>query len=228
MSYLRKSIKTVGRTLSGLTAALCLQLLSVDAAQALQPAQADTRPKLALAKVYHQQNDLSDYWVSEKLDGVRAYWDGQQLLSRSGNVYNAPNWFIQGFPDQTLDGELWINRSRFEQLVSTVRKQIPVDSEWKQVKFMVFDLPTSIAPFSTRLKQMQRIVAQVNNPFMELVEQSRVNNHEALMQRLNKVVASGGEGLMLHDGNALYRSGRTSDLLKVKRYQDAEATVIAD
>jgi DNA ligase-1 len=184
-------------------------------------------PSLTLARVYHPQQDLTAYWVSEKLDGVRAYWDGQQLFSKRGNIYHAPAWFTRDFPSQSLDGELWIGRGTFEQLVSTVRKHNPVDAEWKQVKYMIFDLPASTTVFTSRLMEMQKLLGDSNHPYLQLIKQTRVDSHAALMRHLDQVIAAKGEGLMLHHGNAQYRAGRTNDVLKVKRFDDAEATVIA-
>ena len=111
-------------------------------------AASDQNPKLLLAKVYKKSSDLSHYWASEKYDGVRAYWDGQQFISRQGNVYHAPDWFMQGFPERPLDGELWLARNSFEQLLSTVTKDIPVDDEWQQLSYRVFELPEAPGAFS--------------------------------------------------------------------------------
>lgn len=102
---------------------------------------APAAPALMLAGVYRPGIELNAYWVSEKLDGVRAYWDGQRLISRRGNRYRAPAWFTRGFPPEPLDGELWSGRERFESLLSSARKQTPADAEWRQQRFMVFDLP---------------------------------------------------------------------------------------
>ncbi|MEE9395821.1 MAG: hypothetical protein V3V31_02290, partial [Methylococcales bacterium] len=99
---------------------------------AIPPAtNAEKPPDITLAHVYTKGIDVGQYWISEKLDGVRAYWNGRQLLSRQGNPYIAPNWFTTGFPSYPLDGELWAGRSNFEKLVSIVRKQHPIDSEWR-------------------------------------------------------------------------------------------------
>ncbi len=216
------------RPVLGLLLVFCIQVACADALVGLeQTTNQHVPPKLALARVYHPQHDLSAYWLSEKLDGVRAYWNGKQLLSRQGNIYNAPVWFTRGFPDQPLDGELWIARGTFEKLVSTVRKDHPVDTEWKQVKYMIFDLPASTAIFTTRLMELQQLLDHINSPYLKLIKQTRVNSHVALMQRLDQVIAANGEGLMLHHGNAMYRAGRTKDVLKVKRFDDAEALVIA-
>ncbi len=183
-------------------------------------------PDLPLAEVYEEGVDLEHYWVSEKLDGVRAYWDGERFLSKQGNVYNAPGWFTEGFPDTPMDGELWMGRGRFAELSGAVRKQVPVDGEWRRIRYMVFDLPASRQPFSGRVQQMRERFGSLNSPFLAMVEQQPALSHTELMVRLDAVTESGAEGLMLHHGESLYRAGRSSDVLKVKRYQDAEAVVV--
>ena len=183
-------------------------------------------PELLLAKIYKQVADVEQYWVSEKYDGVRAYWDGSRFLSRQGNEYTAPEWFTKGFPAQPLDGELWIARNTFEQLISTVKKHVPIDEEWQQVRFMVFELPKASGDFSSRLQAMQTLLEPINNKYIQRAVHYRVASHAALMKKLDQAVASGAEGLMLHHQNARYKTGRRNDLLKVKRYKDAEARVI--
>lgn len=184
-------------------------------------------PDLLLAKVYAKQRDLSQYWASEKYDGVRAYWDGEQLISRQGNVFAAPAWFTQGFPKTALDGELWIARNRFEQLISTVSKDQPVDEEWLAVKYMVFELPHAPGNFSERIAVLGDQVGSINSPYLKLVSQYRIHSHDDLMAQLDSVVKAGAEGLMLHHEQAAYSTGRSDGLLKVKRHQDAEARVVA-
>ena len=183
-------------------------------------------PDLLLAKVYKQNGDIEQYWVSEKYDGVRAYWDGQRFISRQGNEYTAPKWFTEGFPNRPLDGELWIARDTFEQLISTVKKDDPVDEEWKDVRFEVFELPDAPGTFSDRILAIESLIEPIENKYIRPAKQYRLNSHAALMVKLDDVVASGAEGLMLHHQDALYRTGRSKDLLKVKKYADAEARVI--
>lgn len=189
------------------------------------PAAAEA-PALMLAKVYRRGIDLRDYWVSEKLDGVRGRWDGRQLLSRGGHTIAAPDWFTAGWPAVALDGELWIGRGRFEDTVSTVRQQLPDEPAWRRIRFMLFDLPEHPGVFSERLVALQALVNAVNQPWLQTVEQVRGSTHAALMQQLDQVVRAGGEGLMLHRAQALYRAQRSDDLLKVKTHEDAEARVI--
>ena len=184
-------------------------------------------PDLLLAKVYTRQTDLSQYWASEKYDGVRAYWDGERFISRQGNVFMAPDWFTEGFPKVALDGELWIARNTFEQLISTVSKDQPVDAEWQAVKYMVFEFPEAVGTFSERLASLKQRIATTDKPHLEFVPQYRIASHEALMDKLTDAVKAGAEGLMLHHEQASYRTGRRDDLLKVKRHEDAEARVVS-
>ena len=191
------------------------------------PAVAGEPPPLLLAKPYTDDIDVRDYWVSEKLDGVRAYWDGRRLLSRQGNVFQAPVWFIEGFPPHPLDGELWLGRGAFEATVSAVRKQQPVAAEWRQLSYQVFELPGAAGDFSQRLARLERIVTAVNSPYLKLIPHQRLKDQAALQGKLDEVVAGGGEGLMLHRADSLYETGRGAALLKLKTYEDAEAVVIA-
>ena len=185
-----------------------------------------SEPPLQLAKVYQAGMDLQGYWVSEKLDGVRAYWDGQQLLSKGGNVIAAPDWFLRDFPDQPMDGELWMGRGRFAQVSGAVRRLQPKAQEWRQIRFMMFDLPASGVPFSQRVARMRELVGKTSSYHLAMVEQRRATDHGALLARLDRVLAANGEGLMLHHGDSFYKAGRTAALLKVKTFQDAEATVV--
>lgn len=184
------------------------------------------KPDLLLAGIYKDSHNVQDYWISEKLDGVRAYWDGKQLISRNGNIYPAPDWFVAGFPATELDGELWLARNQFEKILSIVSQQQADDSLWQQMGYYVFELPNGTGTFSQRIKQLEHIVAQQNSPYLHIVPQFRVQNREELYKKLNEVVNKGGEGLMLHHQDALYSTGRNGDLLKLKTYQDAEAEVV--
>lgn len=184
------------------------------------------KPALLLANIYDNDIEVSEYWVSEKYDGVRAYWNGKHLISRNGNRYNAPKWFTKNFPSEPLDGELWIGHNAFEGLLSTVKKKKPVDNEWKKVTYQVFELPNAEGTFTERLAALELLLKDVDNRYIKLIKQVRFKNHYDLMKELRKVTGDGGEGLMMHYADALYSTGRSDDLLKVKQYKDDEATVI--
>jgi DNA ligase-1 len=183
-------------------------------------------PAMLLAEVYAADVDVSQYWVSEKFDGVRAQWDGRNLHFRAGGRVPAPAWFTANFPALPLDGELWIGRNQFDALSGTVRKTEPVDAEWRQVRYLIFELPGAAGDFTSRVSQMQGIVTEAGVPWLQAVEQTHVSHRAALMQKLDAVVHAGGEGLMLHRADAAYVTGRGDALLKLKPWQDAEAIVV--
>ena len=183
-------------------------------------------PALLLAQVYRPGMALHGYWVSEKYDGVRGYWDGQRLRTRGGEVVNAPAWFTAGWPAQPLDGELWAGRGQFAQAQSTTARQTPDDAAWRQLRFMVFDLPAHGGSFDERLGALQTLVARIQQPWVQAVPQQRVATDAALQALLARTVRGGGEGLMLHRGASHYRAGRSDDLLKVKTHDDTEARVV--
>lgn len=185
------------------------------------------QPEPLLANVARPDIDPKPYLVSEKYDGVRGLWDGQTLRTRSGNVIAAPAWFTAKLPKLALDGELWMARGQFEKLSGAVRKSTPQDDEWRQIKYLVFELPGAAGSFAERYEQIKRIVAQTNFAQLVAVEQFRVADNAALKRKLDEVVRGGGEGLMLHLADAPYVTGRNDALLKLKPLDDAEATVIA-
>lgn len=171
--------------------------------------------------------DPAGWLVSEKLDGVRALWDGRSLSFRSGLPIAAPSWFLRTLPaGVALDGELWSGRGRFEALSGTVRKAVPVDAEWRELNYQLFDLPGAPGPFSERAATLQAMVKRSAAPTLAAVEQQPLRDAAALQARLDEVVRGGGEGLMLHRADALWRPGRSDQLLKLKPLHDAEATVI--
>ena len=182
---------------------------------------------LMQANVYRPELPLADYWVSEKYDGVRGYWDGQQLWTRHGHRIHAPAWFTAGWPTQPLDGELWAGRDRFTTASSTVAKDVPDDAAWRQMRYMVFDLPAHPGSFDERLTALARALSSHAQPSLQLVAQRKLADDNALQALLRDTVRAGGEGLVLHRGASTYRGDRSDDLLKLKEQLDAEATVIA-
>jgi DNA ligase 1 len=179
-----------------------------------------------LANVYHSGIALGDYWVSEKYDGVRGYWDGEKLLTRSGAVIPAPAWFTAHWPKTPMDGELWAGRGQFELASATIRQQPADDEAWRRIRYMVFDVPGQPGTFDQRIPVLQRQVAALDLPWVQAVRQFKVADEAELKRRLDAVVQAGGEGLVLHRGASLYHAGRHGDLLKFKPYDDAEAKVV--
>lgn len=183
-------------------------------------------PPAMLATDFRSGLDVSQYWVSEKLDGVRGRWDGHRLVTRSGMPIVTPEWFTAGWPKIALDGELWIGRGRFDEVSGLVRAGAGNQQAWWRVRFMVFDLPDHGGAFDRRVERMRVLIASAKVPWLQVVPQFRVANANELEIRLQQMVEAGAEGLMLHRGQALYRAGRSDDLVKYKLYQDAEARVM--
>ena len=189
--------------------------------------QADsTSGRVMLATSWTKGADPTGYWVSEKLDGVRALWDGQLLRFRSGRPIAAPQWFTASLPPIPLDGELWLGRGTFDRLSATVRRDTPVDGQWRELVYQVFDLPGQGGTFSERLSKMKDVLALRPVPFVQVLTQFRMANASALAQQLLKVVQGGGEGLVLHHADALWKAGRSDSLHKLKVAQDEDARVI--
>jgi DNA ligase-1 len=183
--------------------------------------------QLPLAQEAPADVDPTGHLVSEKYDGARALWDGHLLRFRSGLRIAAPAWFTARLPAVALDGELWLGRGRFEALSGAVRRLQADEAEWRQIRYMVFDLPGAPGAFAQRAARIEAIARGTAWPQLVAVAQTPVADRAALQARLDEVVRDGGEGLVLHRADAPYATGRQAALLKLKPLHDAEAVVIA-
>ena len=197
---------------------------------AITPAALSEIPDITLAQIYRDDLDVSAYVVSEKYDGVRAYWDGQQLLTRQGNALPIPDFFRWQLPEQPLDGELWFDRGEFSRAAALVQRlpaHAEYQAEWQAVRYMLFDAPQQPGGFMQRLDFLQSLADAVQRPQLVVAPQWTVSSHGELQQQLREFTEAGAEGLMLRHQQAPYRGGRSSDLIKLKAFDDAEATVLA-
>ena len=179
-----------------------------------------------LPQVYTQQVEVSGWLMSEKLDGLRGYWDGQQLLSKNGIRLFPPHEFIRDLPPFPLEGELWGGRNSFQSTVSIVKQQ-QAHAGWLQLKFAVFDVPEASGGFTERIAQARNWFAAHPSAYAFIVPQTQVRNRQHLQEELMRIERLGGEGLIVRNPDALYAAGRSMEILKVKNYRDAEATVVA-
>ena len=182
-------------------------------------------PPLLLAHVYEPEVDPSGWWMSEKLDGVRAYWDGRRFVSRLGNEYHAPAWFTAGLPEFALDGELWLARKAFQRTVSVVRRHDGGEA-WRDVRFLVFDAPGHDGDFEARMRHYHDALERRRPGFASALAHEVCGGPEHLQRELTRVEALGGEGLMLRRPGSRYEVGRSRSLLKVKSFHDDEARVV--
>ncbi|MGE0712284.1 MAG: DNA ligase [Planctomycetota bacterium] len=182
-------------------------------------------PALLLAHSWEGHEDPTGWWMSEKLDGVRAFWDGQRFVSRLGNLYLAPEWFTAGLPRTPLDGELWIGRGEFQRTVSAVRRARAGEA-WKEVRYLVFDAPAHGEAFEARHAHLRATLGADHTPYASVVDHTACEGRDHLREELARVEALGGEGLMLRQPGSRYERGRSQTLLKVKSFLDAEARVL--
>lgn len=178
------------------------------------------KPHLLLLKTYDDQN-ISGWVMSEKLDGIRAYWDGKHLISRGGNIIHAPQWFTKDYPSFKIDGELWSKRGDFENISSIVRDKIP-SKNWHQIKHYIFEVPNTSGGLFERLNR----VKPYENDSIKIIPQIAVQNKKHLKEFLQEIERKGGEGVVVRDPNAPYINTRTNKALKVKSFQDTECEVV--
>ncbi|BCN92706.1 ATP-dependent DNA ligase [Thiomicrorhabdus immobilis] len=183
-----------------------------------------SKPDLMLLKIYQPGLEVSGWVMSEKLDGVRAYWDGKNLISRQGNVFNAPAWFTAEFPDFELDGELWLGRNQFAETVSIVRQQVP-DNRWSRITYNVFEVPGQQGNLMRRLKVVERFVNEKSAKYLKVIPQKAIIQDTDIQLELKRVLGLKGEGLVVRNPNLPYQTGRLDSVLKVKLKQDAECMV---
>ncbi len=182
-------------------------------------------PAILLAQSWEEDVDPTGWWLSEKLDGVRAYWNGKVFLSRAGNTYHAPDWFVDGLGSDPLDGELWLGRGMFQRTVSVVRRQ-DQSEHWRDVRYLIFDCPSHSGAFEARLAELERRFSEGAHSFAQIVAHELCDGVDHMRRRLAETEEAGGEGLMLRQPESEYVAGRSTTLLKVKTFLDADARVL--
>lgn len=195
-------------------------------------ASADTakKDKFGLLKLseYKGQN-VGGWLASEKLDGVRAYWDGRNLRSRNGKILAAPGGWSAHFPPFALDGELYTARGEFEKIQSIVMDKTPSVTAWSEIKFYVFDVPEASGGLLERLSELEKFIAK--NPQvgqnLKIIKQVKVKDNAEFEAFAEAVIAKGGEGAVVREPNAPYERKRSKNALKYKKFKDAECEVTA-
>jgi len=189
------------------------------------PATAQPMQEMLLLKTWQPSQDINGWLMSEKLDGVRARWDGHQLISRGGHLFSAPAWFTRGFPPFPLDGELWSKRGDFEHILSVVRRQ-QAHAGWKQLSYQIFELPGQAGGLPERLQVLAQYLSQHPAPYLRIIRQIPCTGKNHMRQHLQQLISLGAEGLVLRNPSAPSQTGRSPDALKVKNFTDTECTVV--
>lgn len=179
-------------------------------------------PSLFLLKTYKNDINVTGWVMSEKLDGVRAFWNGERLISRSGKIFNVPKSFTKGFPSFELDGELWSSRGEFEHIVSIVNTKNS-NKRWHKLTYNVFEVPNQDGTLLQRLEKVKPFISSR----LKLIEQIKINSKKELKTYFDEVIKLGGEGVVVRNPNLNYYTGRTKQALKYKLFKDAECKVVS-
>ena len=177
------------------------------------------KPDLLLLNKYSDDINVTSWYMSEKLDAVRAYWDGEKLISRSGKIFPAPKFFTKDFPKTALDGELWSKCSDFSNVSSIVSKKNS-DDAWKELTYNIFEVPNAAGNLKQRLSKVKE------SKYLRVIKQIKVKNKTDVNEFLKSIEKKGGEGVVVRDGSLNYYTGRTNNALKVKSYIDEECEVV--
>ena len=173
---------------------------------------------------YNVHQNLEGWLMSEKFDGIRAYWDGQALFTKRGNIIHAPDFFISQLPPFALDGELWVGRQKFEEVASIVLDKTPT-SDWQKVSYLIFEVPNQPGNLVTRLNVLNRYLSSNPVRFLKVIEQKSIHSHAQVQAYMKRLVEQGAEGLIIRDGNQPFGSGLSQNIQKIKPTQDAECIV---
>jgi DNA ligase 1 len=175
-------------------------------------------------KIYSDQN-ISGWYMSEKLDGIRGYWNGKKFYTKNGNIINIPKKFTKNFPSFALDGELWSRRNDFEFIQSTVLDKTP-STKWEKITYNIFEVPNTKGDFLQRLQKAKDWFSKHPNRNVKIIEQIKCKDEDHLIEYLNSIVTLKGEGIIVKDASKLYHTGRSPYILKVKKFLDMEGLVI--
>lgn len=176
-----------------------------------------------LAIDYDTRLDPSHWWISEKYDGVRVFWNGSTLQSRSGRVLAASRRFTSRLPNVPLDGELWLGRGQFSQTTGALTTG-KSHAAWNQMKLVVIDLPSVADPFESRMEKVNALCQQSSACMPMGI--TRCSSRSHMHDVLDSMVAGGAEGIMLREPGSPYQLGRCRSLVKVKPVQESDAQVI--
>ena len=174
-----------------------------------------------------KDQNVSGWLASEKFDGVRAYWDGENLLSRQGKKLNAPLSFTKNFPKFALDGELYAKELKFEEIQASVMDKLPDEKAWGRLKFHIFDVPEASGGLLARLEVLAKFLKNEPNDNLIIIKQIKMRDNAQFLKFAENIIANGGEGAVVREPNAPYERKRSKNALKFKKFKDAECEVIS-
>ncbi len=184
-----------------------------------------SKPDLFLLKTHDDSKEVVGWVMSEKLDGIRGFWTGKELLTRGGKRLNPPTWFTQNYPPFALDGELWTKRADFENVSSIVRSKNS-NNRWQQITHQIFEVPNQSGGLLERLNVLDTYLDNHSVAHLKVLKQTKITDQQQLQDFLAEVTSNKGEGVVVRNPDSLYATGRLSSALKVKKYFDTECVVL--
>lgn len=180
---------------------------------------------MTLAVDWHGSN-LAGWFVSEKLNGCRAFWDGWRFWTRGGNVIPAPKWFTRGLPRVPLDGEIWAGRGvrhgNDNSAFKIASKAVRLGGHWFEdghLEFVAFDFPEACGSWDKRIRQAARALKQsaIGRAIDFFQINPRCRDYGQLTAFLRKIRLLGGEGACMRNPDVIaYEIGRSANLLRFK------------
>jgi DNA ligase 1 len=202
--------------------------------------------KVALANPYNVKRvdfQSGDWYGSRKLDGVRCICRKEMntvtFYSRSGKEFltldNLANEISKIGGDFILDGEICMvdkdGNEDFQGIMKQIRKK---DHQIDNPKFFVFDYLTleefdnkvGTKPLTERLSNgYDSLPENINSDMLEFLPQEQLTTEEQFTEMAKDAEEAGFEGIMVRK-NVGYEGKRSHNLLKVKKFHDAEYTVL--
>jgi len=183
------------------------------------------KPDLFSLKTYDDSQEVVGWVMSEKLGGIRGFWNGEKLISRGGKEFNPPSWFTQDYPPFAVDGELWTKRGDFENISSIVRSK-DSGERWRQITHQIFEVPNQQGGLFDRLSILESYLDSNPNSYLKILPQIAITNKQQLQEFLEEVTSNKGEGVVVRNPDTPYQTGRLSSALKLKKYFDTECIVL--
>jgi len=173
--------------------------------------------------------NITNWYIQEKIDGVRAVWDGECFRSCSHKIFPVHKAIIDiaktTFGDRMIDGEFSCGRGMFQRTVSIVRNTHSTLLQWMGIKYYMFDCITDKnKTYRRRYKELKSLPCEYAN-FIVLPILATIDKRSTIQEQLDKIMALGGEGLIIRNPKKEYLPGRSSYLLKIKKFTTTEVIV---
>lgn len=166
-----------------------------------------------------------EWYLSPKIDGIRALNIDNEPMSRSGkkhrNIY-LQNKFLE-LPNIHLDGEV-LNCNEFSDFGSNTKDIMSIKNELPNLSYHIFDIVND-KKYEERLNSLRELILP---EWCVIVPSYRVDSASKAREYIEDFISQGYEGGILRT-NSLYKQGRATktklELIKVKNFADCEGVI---